>query len=288
MGTSGVSKIINGPIPYAPDGLPLIGPMPGVPNAFEACVFHLWHRPRRWRRQGAGRMDRRRRDRVGYVVLSTRAASPASSVRTTRRQGHGSLRPRIRHALPPPLLARRARPTSVRTARRIKALGGQMGDYNGWERASLVRTGRRRHIAGSHRDMGTRRPVAAARRRRSRRGARRRWRARSARFLPFSREGRRRVGMAADPRFRRHHQAGPDWPAVLRRCERPHGDGNVDHPFRRRRLHADHRSLRRVARQGLAGTTHAQGRCLYADRPDRRARDADRCRSERAARSWLV
>ena len=32
-------KVINGPIPYTPDGNPLIGPMPGVPNAFEACVF---------------------------------------------------------------------------------------------------------------------------------------------------------------------------------------------------------------------------------------------------------
>ncbi|MFU0503264.1 GcvT family protein [Pseudaminobacter sp. NGMCC 1.201702] len=39
LGTAGLSKIINGPIPYAPDGNPLIGPMPGVPNAFEACVF---------------------------------------------------------------------------------------------------------------------------------------------------------------------------------------------------------------------------------------------------------
>lgn len=39
MATSGVSRVINGPIPYAPDGLPLIGPMPGVKNAFEACVF---------------------------------------------------------------------------------------------------------------------------------------------------------------------------------------------------------------------------------------------------------
>ena len=36
---AGIAKIINGPIPYAPDGLPLIGPMPGVKNAFEACVF---------------------------------------------------------------------------------------------------------------------------------------------------------------------------------------------------------------------------------------------------------
>ncbi len=39
LGTAGLSRIINGPIPYAPDGNPLIGPMPGVPNAFEACVF---------------------------------------------------------------------------------------------------------------------------------------------------------------------------------------------------------------------------------------------------------
>ncbi|MCR9113501.1 MAG: FAD-dependent oxidoreductase [Rhodobacteraceae bacterium] len=37
--SAGISRIINGPIPYAPDGLPLLGPMPGVKNAFEACVF---------------------------------------------------------------------------------------------------------------------------------------------------------------------------------------------------------------------------------------------------------
>ena len=37
-GASGVSRVINGPIPYTPDGH-LIGPMPGVPNAFEAAVF---------------------------------------------------------------------------------------------------------------------------------------------------------------------------------------------------------------------------------------------------------
>ena len=39
LGKVGLSKVINGPIPYTPDGNPLIGPMPGVPNAFEACVF---------------------------------------------------------------------------------------------------------------------------------------------------------------------------------------------------------------------------------------------------------
>ena len=39
LGSVGVNKVINGPIPYTPDGNPLVGPMPGVPNAFEAAVF---------------------------------------------------------------------------------------------------------------------------------------------------------------------------------------------------------------------------------------------------------
>ena len=39
LGSVGVNRVINGPIPYTPDGNPLIGPMPGVPNAFEACIF---------------------------------------------------------------------------------------------------------------------------------------------------------------------------------------------------------------------------------------------------------
>ncbi len=39
LGTAGITRVVNGPIPYTPDGLPLIGPMPGVQNAFEACVF---------------------------------------------------------------------------------------------------------------------------------------------------------------------------------------------------------------------------------------------------------
>ena len=39
LGEVGVTRVVNGPIPYSADGNPLIGPMPGVPNAFEACVF---------------------------------------------------------------------------------------------------------------------------------------------------------------------------------------------------------------------------------------------------------
>ncbi len=39
LGEAGIIKVINGPIPYAPDGLPLLGPVPGIRNAFEACAF---------------------------------------------------------------------------------------------------------------------------------------------------------------------------------------------------------------------------------------------------------
>ncbi len=39
LGTVGVQRVINGPIPYTPDGNPLIGPAPGLTNFYEACVF---------------------------------------------------------------------------------------------------------------------------------------------------------------------------------------------------------------------------------------------------------
>lgn len=39
LGSAGIRKVINGPIPYTPDGNPLVGPAPGLRNFFEACVF---------------------------------------------------------------------------------------------------------------------------------------------------------------------------------------------------------------------------------------------------------
>ncbi len=39
LGSVGITRVINGPIPYTPDGNPLIGPAPGLPNFYEACVF---------------------------------------------------------------------------------------------------------------------------------------------------------------------------------------------------------------------------------------------------------
>jgi dimethylglycine dehydrogenase len=39
LGSVGVRRVVNGPIPYTPDGNPLIGPAPGLPNVFQCCVF---------------------------------------------------------------------------------------------------------------------------------------------------------------------------------------------------------------------------------------------------------
>ena len=39
LGSVGIKKVINGPVPYSPDGNPLIGPAPGLSNFFELCAF---------------------------------------------------------------------------------------------------------------------------------------------------------------------------------------------------------------------------------------------------------
>jgi dimethylglycine dehydrogenase len=39
LGSVGVRRVINGPIPYAPDGNPLLGPARAVPNFFHCCAF---------------------------------------------------------------------------------------------------------------------------------------------------------------------------------------------------------------------------------------------------------
>lgn len=39
LGSVGVKRVINGPIPYAPDGNPLMGPASGAPNFFHCCAF---------------------------------------------------------------------------------------------------------------------------------------------------------------------------------------------------------------------------------------------------------
>ncbi len=62
LGTAGLSRVINGPIPYAPDGLPADRADARRAQRVRGLCFHLRHHARRRRGQGAGRMGHRRPD----------------------------------------------------------------------------------------------------------------------------------------------------------------------------------------------------------------------------------
>lgn len=137
LGTAGLSKVINGPIPYAPDGNPLIGPMPGVPNAFEACVFTFGIAQAggagkvlaEWITEGATEWDMWSCDPRRFTAF---ASAPDYAVaKGMEVYGHEYAIHFPRHAWP----AARGRKLSP-IHDRIAALGAQFGAYNGWERAN--------------------------------------------------------------------------------------------------------------------------------------------------------
>ncbi|HUS52474.1 MAG TPA: FAD-dependent oxidoreductase [Thermohalobaculum sp.] len=136
LGSVGVNKVINGPIPYAPDGNPLIGPMPGVPNAFEACVFTFGIAQgggagkvlAEWVTEGGTEWDMWSCDprRFGKWADQDYALAKAKEI-----YGHEYAMHFPRHAWP---AGRNKRLGPLHD--RIAALGAQFGAYNGWERAN--------------------------------------------------------------------------------------------------------------------------------------------------------
>ena len=136
MATTGVSSVINGPIPYAPDGLPLIGPMPGVDNAFEACVFTFGIAQgggagkvmAEWIVDGATEWDMWAVDPRRYTDYTDHEYCVAKGMEVYGNE----------YAMHFPWHRWPAAPDRKLSAvhARVKALGGQMGDYNGWERAN--------------------------------------------------------------------------------------------------------------------------------------------------------
>lgn len=135
LGTAGISKVINGPIPYAPDGNPLIGPMPGVPNAFEACVFTFGIAQAggagkvlaEWVTEGATEWDMWSCDPRRFTDYTDRDYCVAKGKEVYGHE-YGMHFPMARWPAAPD---RRLSPVHEK----IKALGGQMAPYNGWERA---------------------------------------------------------------------------------------------------------------------------------------------------------
>ncbi len=136
LGASGVGRVINGPIPYAPDGLPLIGPMPGVPNAFEACVFTFGITQgggagkvlAEWVTEGQTEWDMWAVDPRRYTDYADQDYSDQKAIET---YGHEYAMHFPRHAWP---AGRDKKLSPVHD--KIIAAGGVMGAYNGWERAN--------------------------------------------------------------------------------------------------------------------------------------------------------
>ena len=134
--SAGISRIINGPIPYAPDGLPLIGPMPGVKNAFENCVFTFGIAQgggagkvlAEWIVDGATEWDMWACDPRRYTDYTDHDYCVAKGMEVYGNE----------YAMHFPWHRWPAAPDKKLSPihDRVKALGGVMGAYNGWERAN--------------------------------------------------------------------------------------------------------------------------------------------------------
>ncbi|MBA3447868.1 MAG: FAD-dependent oxidoreductase [Pseudaminobacter sp.] len=136
LGTAGLSKVINGPIPYAPDGNPLIGPMPGVPNAFEACVFTFGIAQAggsgkvlaEWVTQGHTEWDMWSCDPRRITGFADPDYCVAKGLEV---YGHEYAIHFPRHAWP---AGRGKKKSPIHD--RIAGLGARFDAYNGWERAT--------------------------------------------------------------------------------------------------------------------------------------------------------
>ncbi|MEM7717723.1 MAG: FAD-dependent oxidoreductase [Pseudomonadota bacterium] len=136
LGTAGVGRNINGPIPYAPDGLPMIGPMPGVKNAFEAHSFTFGIVQgggagkviAEWITEGETEWDMWAVDPRRYTDYTDRDYCIDKALET---YGHEYAMHFPWHEWP----AGRNKKLSPVHAKLVE-LGGQMGAYNGWERVN--------------------------------------------------------------------------------------------------------------------------------------------------------
>ena len=135
LGTAGITRVVNGPIPYTPDGLPLIGPMPGVPNAFEACVFTFGI----VQAGGAGKL-------LAEIIIEGEADSDSWAVDPRRFTDHVDTAYTAAKAIEtysheyamhfPQIqwpAGRKAKSSPLYD--RLAAAGAEFGSYGGWERA---------------------------------------------------------------------------------------------------------------------------------------------------------
>src|SRR6056297_2661882 len=124
------------PHPHAPDGMPLIGPMPGVKNAFECCVFTFGVAQgggagkvlAEWVIDGGTEWDMWAVDPRRYTDYTDHDYCVAKGMEV---YGHEYAMHFPHHEWP---AGRDKKLSPVHD--KLKAQGGQMGAYNGWERAN--------------------------------------------------------------------------------------------------------------------------------------------------------
>ena len=136
LAEGGVGRNINGPIPYAPDGLPMIGPMPGVRNAFEAHSFTFGivqgggagKVMAEWLIEGETEIDMWSCDPRRYTDYADHDYCLQKALETYGHE-YGMHFPYKEWP------AGRDKKHSTLHSRLVKA-GAQFGAYNGWERAN--------------------------------------------------------------------------------------------------------------------------------------------------------
>ncbi|SEW45852.1 dimethylglycine dehydrogenase [Cognatiyoonia koreensis] len=136
LATGGVGRNINGPIPYAPDGLPMVGPMPGVRNAYEAHSFTFGivqgggagKVMAEWLVEGETEMDMWAVDPRRYTDYCDHDYCLQKALET---YGH-EYAMHFPHKMWPAGRNKKLSPNHDA----LIAAGAQMGAYNGWERAT--------------------------------------------------------------------------------------------------------------------------------------------------------
>jgi dimethylglycine dehydrogenase len=135
LGSVGVKSVINGPIPYAPDGNPLIGPAPGLPGLYHCCAFTFGIAQAggagkiiaEWVAHGQPEWDMWPLDSRRYLAYANRTFTIAKALETYQDE-YG-----IGYPVEERAAGRPAKTSPCYT--RLKAKGARFGARGGWERA---------------------------------------------------------------------------------------------------------------------------------------------------------
>lgn len=136
LGEGGVQRVINGPIPYAPDGFPYVGPAHGLTNFYQCCCFSFGISQSggagkalaEWVVDGEPEWDGWAWDPRRYTDYATRTYCEAKAVELYQRE-YGIAFP---HEERP--AGRPARTSPLYHC--LKAKGARFGARGGWERAT--------------------------------------------------------------------------------------------------------------------------------------------------------